>query len=430
MSRPPFGVNLFGYVSGNFGLAVAARNTLEMLMGAGTPLVVHDTKLYDGRSGHHNEYGHLYASRSDPMPYGVNLFHLNPDDVLNRIPLQWIRVPVETRFNVIVPFWELPTIPDIWREGLGMMDLVLAPTHYIKEIIEAAVPEATVLHFPQAVHLPAGITPNRARWGLVDAAVVFLSGFDVLSDMGRKNPWGAIEAFRLAFPADESVRLLIKLNNADVNSEYAPLVWELREKAAADPRIRIIDERLPYAEVLSLYASCDAFVSLHRAEGLGLILMEMMSLGKPIITTAWSGNMDFSTAENSCLVGYDMVPVSASHAAYRDEAGSHASVRWADPHLDEAAEWMRKLAGNVELRERLGSRARADMATRLAEHNNAAIVDELRHRYEEFDVASVPHTPRATAIRVWRRSQAVRRMVRVPRAAVLIAGRKLGLYKG
>lgn len=432
MSHPPFGVNLFGYVSGNFGLAVAARNTLEMLLATQTPVAVHDAKLYDGRSGHHNEYESLYANGSAPMPYGINLFQLNPDDVLNRIPLQWIRIPVETRFNVIVPFWELPSLPDIWCEGLGMMDLVLAPTLYIKEIVEAAVPDATVVHFPQAVHVPAGIVSDRARWGIAEGDVAFLSSFDVLSDMERKNPWGAIEAFQRAFPAEQTapVRLLIKLNNAGVNTAYAPLVERLFAEAAADPRIRVIDERLPYADVLSLYASCDAFVSLHRAEGLGLILMEMMTLGKPVITTAWSGNMDFSTAENSALVGFEMIPISASHLAYRDEVGSNEQVRWADPSLDEAAEWMRKLAVDAALRERLGARASADMAARLCEHNSPAIVDELRRRYEAFDEAASPHASKAGAIRAWRRKMAVRRIARLPRAAVLIVARKLGLYKG
>jgi hypothetical protein len=70
------------------------------------------------------------------------------------------------------------------------------------------------------------------------------------------------------------------------------------------------------------------------------------------------------------------------------------------------------------------------MAERLAVHNRSAIVDELRRRYEEFDVDAAPHAPKAAAIRAWRRSKSMRRFARVPRAAVLIVARKLGLYKG
>jgi hypothetical protein len=158
--------------------------------------------------------------------------------------------------------------------------------------------------------------------------------------------------------------------------------------------------------------------------------MEMMALGKPVITTAWSGNMDFTTEENSCLVGFDMVAVSASHLAYRDESGSNEAVRWADPHLPEAVEWMRMLAADAGLREELGSRARADMEARLAEHNSPAIVDELRRRYDAFGLNPAEHAPKAAAIKAWRGKMSVQRFARVPRAAVLIVARKLGLYKG
>ena len=67
--------------------------------------------------------------------------------------------------------------------------------------------------------------------------------------------------------------------------------------------MHVITEVLPYDDdVISLYASADCFISLHRSEGLGLGMMEAMLLGKPVIATGWSGNLDFMTADNSRLV--------------------------------------------------------------------------------------------------------------------------------
>eukprot|EP00931_Biecheleriopsis_adriatica_P052289 TRINITY_DN30406_c0_g1_i2.p1 TRINITY_DN30406_c0_g1~~TRINITY_DN30406_c0_g1_i2.p1 ORF type:complete len:146 (+),score=32.49 TRINITY_DN30406_c0_g1_i2:90-527(+) len=40
-------------------------------------------------------------------------------------------------------------------------------------------------------------------------------------------------------------------------------------------------------------ASVDVFISLHRSEGFGLAIMEMMLLGKPVIATNYSGNEQF-----------------------------------------------------------------------------------------------------------------------------------------
>ncbi len=56
--------------------------------------------------------------------------------------------------------------------------------------------------------------------------------------------------------------------------------------------------------MVALLACADAYVSLHRSEGFGLGMAESMYLGKPVIGTAYSGNVDFMTQENSYLVDY------------------------------------------------------------------------------------------------------------------------------
>ena len=51
-----------------------------------------------------------------------------------------------------------------------------------------------------------------------------------------------------------------------------------------------------------LISLTDCYISLHRSEGFGLTLAEAMSLEKPVIATAYSGNLDFMTPANSCLI--------------------------------------------------------------------------------------------------------------------------------
>jgi len=175
--------------------------------------------------------------------------------------------------------------------------------------------------------------------------------------------------------------------------------------------------------VLALSASCDVYVSLHRSEGLGLNLLEAMSLGKPVITTAWSGTMDFTGEEDSCLVGYDLVPVVASHPAYRPDAIGPGQM-WAEPRLDEAAHWMRRLADDAELRARIGGRALAAMEARRAEHTKAAFYDRLATEFADRPV------PADTATR----AAAWAKVTRVPiaqraRSAVGRMARALGLRR-
>tara|TARA_B100000945_G_C19893822_1_gene372912 strand:- start:120 stop:503 length:384 start_codon:yes stop_codon:yes gene_type:complete len=78
-------------------------------------------------------------------------------------------------------------------------------------------------------------------------------------------------------------------------------------------------------------------VSLHRSEGFGLTIAEAMQMGKPVITTGYSGNMDFTNEENSLLVDYKLIPVKKGDYPFaKDEM-------WADPDIEQAGNYMRKL---------------------------------------------------------------------------------------
>jgi glycosyltransferase involved in cell wall biosynthesis len=116
----------------------------------------------------------------------------------------------------------------------------------------------------------------------------------------------------------------------------------------------IVDEILSYADVLSIYASCDVFVSLHRSEGLGLCLMEAMTLGKAVVSTAWSGNMDFTNDQNACLVEYDLIPAVSTHPAY-DPATLEFHPSWAEARVDHAAACLLRLRDDSNLRRKLGA---------------------------------------------------------------------------
>ena len=84
-------------------------------------------------------------------------------------------------------------------------------------------------------------------------------------------------------------------------------------------------------------AACDCYVSLHRAEGFGLTMAEAMAIGKPVIATGYSGNVDFMNNENSYLVDYTIGRVGPDCEIYPPEG------EWADPSIEHAAELMRRV---------------------------------------------------------------------------------------
>jgi glycosyltransferase involved in cell wall biosynthesis len=207
------------------------------------------------------------------------------------------------------------------------------------------------------IRLPVDATPTRrytrSDFGLREGAFTFLFGFDFSSFIARKNPHAVIEAFQMAFPDTvREVGLVLK----STNWEKTPAqVRELEASIAGDPRIRLLNGFMTRDQVYGLESVVDSYVSLHRSEGFGLGLAESMFLGKPVVGTAYSGNMEFMNAGNSCLVGYGLVPV--GHDEYPHPEGQV----WADPDLDQAAYYMRRLASDPGFGVELGRRARSDM---------------------------------------------------------------------
>ncbi len=182
--------------------------------------------------------------------------------------------------------------------------------------------------------------------------------------------------------------------------------------------IILIEESMPYLDVLSLYASCDALVSLHRSEGLGLHLLESMMLGKPVVCTGWSGNMDFTTPENSMLVDYRLIPVESHHASYTPGTIGEGQM-WAEPDVEQAGQMLRKLASDPALRTRLGRAARATMLRRQTEYTKGRVADTIA---ATWGPAAAIHSENATAIR-----RLDRRLYRWARRRVRRVLRRLGL---
>ena len=119
---------------------------------------------------------------------------------------------------------------------------------------------------------------GRQRLGVGPDEMVFLVVFDFASIFERKNPLAAIAAFKQAFPTERDVRLIIKCVNEHMN----PAAFEAMEAQAAGYPVSIHRGYWTAQEMRDLVAACDAFVSLHRSEGLGLLMAEAMANGKPV----------------------------------------------------------------------------------------------------------------------------------------------------
>ena len=134
-----------------------------------------------------------------------------------------------------------------------------------------------------------------------------------------------------------------------------------------------MDRYLSPADNSGLTALVDCYVSLHRAEGFGLGMAEAMSLGKPVIATGYSGNLDFMSPSNSLLVDYQLVPIGPGADPYPPDA------QWADPDPEHASRLMRELFDDQARGRELGAIAAADIRHT---HSPEAAGQIMRRRLE------------------------------------------------
>jgi glycosyltransferase involved in cell wall biosynthesis len=119
------------------------------------------------------------------------------------------------------------------------------------------------------------------------------------------------------------------MNTKPNNPEWQAFLKECQ----TDKRIQLITETLDRPEVLGLINACDAYVSLHRAEGFGRTLAEAMLLGKPVVATNYSGNADFMI-NGSFPVDFQLIAVAKDTYQWVDE---HDQCVWADAQIKHAS---------------------------------------------------------------------------------------------
>lgn len=245
--------------------------------------------------------------------------------------------------------WELPVVPAQWKYGAEFVHEIWAPSQFTADSVAHLAPVRVVPYPLAAVDLP--VAGDRASFGLPEGTLIVLTIFNLASSMVRKNPLGAIAAFKAAFGNRGDCLFVMKLSGIEAYQEDLLLI---ETAIGAAPNIRLITETLPEPQLRGLIAASDIVMSLHRSEGYGLIPATAMLFCRPVVATGWSGNLTFMTPENAALVSYRLIPVVDPRGTY-----DLPNALWAEPDIDDAAAWLVRLAGDAALRQSMGAAGQA-----------------------------------------------------------------------
>jgi glycosyltransferase involved in cell wall biosynthesis len=257
--------------------------------------------------------------------------------------------------------WELEALPADWRHGFGRTHEIWVSSEFMARAIRAQATCPVHVAPPTPTDdLLAAPPPREERAG----PFTVLTMFDMGSSFARKNPLAAIAAFRDAFGADPSARLIVKMAQGEA---YPPGAQAVRDAIAGADNIVLLTDSLDRAATLGLISSCDTLLSTHRSEGFGLPMFEAMMLERAVAATGWSANVEFMGAENSILLPYRLIPAIDPQDTY-----TLAGAQWADVEIDATSAALRRLRDDPELRRRLGEQARID-ALAFADRHAAAL---------------------------------------------------------
>jgi glycosyltransferase involved in cell wall biosynthesis len=314
----PHGLNLIGYFGSPTGIGQSARSLARAAEAAGLPVA----RIDAAGLGAVPRAGGLFAA---------NLYHVNADAAAATVEMCGPAL-YRGRANVAYWYWETEVFPERWSDRYAYFDEVWVASEFCRQAIARLSPIPVIV-------MPPAVTVDRAAalTGRPGIPVTFLTVCDARSSPERKNPLGVVRAFARAFPEERAIRLTVKVANAP----SAPGLIDSLRKAAATANVEIDDSLTSRADVERLLAECEAYVSLHRAEGFGFPIAEAMALGKPVIATDYSGSRDFVDEATGFPVPFRLVTLDRSVGPY------DRGTRWAEPDEEKAAATLRRVAEDL-----------------------------------------------------------------------------------
>lgn len=338
------GINLTGNIRGDFGLGQSCRLVAGALQSSGVAFGI--CEYHTAEDDHMDD--HSCDKLLLPQPeYNINLFHINA----NEFTLAYFRLGKQVwdyRYNIAFWLWELEEFPKEWAGCIDLLHEIWTPSEFVSNALRKRT-QKPVITIPYHVKAPTDQAYDRAYFHLPEDQFLFLMMYDSHSIMERKNPVGVLKAFQEAFSREEKkAGLVIKMNSADKEE-----MEQIRQVLNGYDNVYFLTEVLTKVEANSLTACTDVFVSMHRAEGFGLVLAEAMLLGVPCIATGWSANTEFMNAETACMLDYKLIPIAKDLGPFRK--GNY----WADPDAHQAAAYMRRLYEDPDFYRKIAVNAKA-----------------------------------------------------------------------
>jgi len=326
---PSANLCLVGYFAAPTGVGQIARNTLRLLEDASIPVNIHilQTSFDD------EELLEMYQIKSQMSRNETTVIgFVNADMWIEHLVNPGI-INLHKQTVAAVWAWEIEDIPMYFIDSAKYAHKIYAISQFSAQALGSHL-KVEIEVFPTYGNIVTKSGEMNLSYGKNKKYI--LARFDAKSVIERKNPVAVLETWNLVKSELFEYELVIKTIDF---AKTASL--ELLNKIQSSERVILIDEVFSEEENKKLLENASAYISLHRAEGLGLNILESLALDIPTVVTNYSGLA--REIENLVFpVDYEMIQIGKNAAPYPSDG------IWADPSITSAAEQLVEAIRSLE----------------------------------------------------------------------------------
>ena len=237
---------------------------------------------------------------------------------------------------------------DLYADAVSFIrkaDIILTPSGFSQKVFQKYTKKPVYV-------VPLGVDFIPVRDDLpshiIDAEHPFR--FLYLGAFNARKGWMAIgETWKKYFANDPELQIYIKTTHHDVQKQR---IFELGNA--------IVDGRnVDREELTRIYHSAHCFLLPTMGEGWGQSIAEAMSAGVPVITTEWSGHLQFANRENCTFVPHELRRIPGDNGIV--SAAPDALFEWAMVSHQKLAQTMISVIANYGRALKKAERAEKDI---------------------------------------------------------------------
>lgn len=331
------GVRWIASLMDGSGYAEAGRNYVAALTTVGVDVVAQSVSFEEARSDYGRAGRLAQAAMVKVANYGINIAFLTP----NLFPKY--REP--SCYNIGLFDWETDLLPTGWADACNIMDEIWVPCQWTADVAKKCGVKKPINIFGHCASPKDYLDGPVLQFPEIEST--WYKFYSIFQWTERKNPGGLLRSYLKAFTDNDPVILILKTYRKNYSKGEQELIVSeienIKDEVGGEhqPRLMALLGMMSKEEIQALHRAGDCFALIHRSEGWGLPHFEACMMGKPVITTGFSGNLEFTKPDNSYLVGYSPTKVSGMWMDYYN-----SNMIWAEPNIDECSKIMKHVFKN------------------------------------------------------------------------------------